>query len=169
MKSFAEEFSSGTIELLKTKPISNWQIVFSKFSASILLIIIALLPTFFYVYTISILGNPIGNLDFGPVIGSYFGLLFLIFCYTSIGLFTSVISKNQIIAFILNVSLAFLLFYGFDIIVNLMDSDFALEQLGMHSHYEGISRGIIDSRDLIYFASVTIFFLFLTKTHLEHE
>jgi ABC-2 type transport system permease protein len=112
MKSFADEYSTGTIELLKTKPISDWQIVFGKFTASLLLISIAILPTFTYIYSIYQLGSPVGNLDFGSTIGSYIGLLFLAATYTSIGLFTSTISKNQIVAFILGVFITFILFYG---------------------------------------------------------
>jgi ABC-2 type transport system permease protein len=116
MKSFADEYSNGTIELLKTKPISEWQIVFGKFLASLLLIVLAIIPTFTYVYSVYQLGSPVGNIDFGSTIGSYIGLLFLAATYTSIGLFTSTLSTNQIIAFILGVFLTFILFYGFDAI-----------------------------------------------------
>ena len=103
MKSFADEFNSGTIELLKTKPISDWQIVLGKFTAALFLVIVALIPTLTYVYTVYSLGNPTGNIDFGSTIGSYLGLLFLASTYTAIGLFTSTLSKNQIVAFILGV------------------------------------------------------------------
>jgi len=116
MKSFADEFSNGTIELLKTKPISDWKIVFGKFWASLFLVFVALLPTLTYAYTIYQLANPIGDIDFGSIIGSYIGLLFLAATYTSIGLFTSTLSKNQIVAFILGVMITFFLFYGFDAI-----------------------------------------------------
>lgn len=107
MKSFADEFSDGTIELLKTKPISDWKIVLGKFWASLLLVFVALLPTLTYAYTIYQLANPIGDIDFGSAIGSYIGLLFLAATYTSIGLFTSTLSKNQIVAFILGVMITF--------------------------------------------------------------
>ena len=110
MKSFADEFSDGTIELLKTKPISDWKIVLGKFWASLLLVFVALLPTLTYAYTIYQLANPIGDIDFGSAIGSYIGLLFLAATYTSIGLFTSTLSKNQIVAFILGVMITFFLF-----------------------------------------------------------
>ncbi|QTE22810.1 gliding motility-associated ABC transporter permease subunit GldF [Polaribacter cellanae] len=170
MKSFADEFSNGTIELLKTKPLSNWQIVMGKFWASLLLVIISLIPTLTYVYTIYQLGNPIGNLDFGNTIGSYIGLLFLASTYTAIGLFTSTLSKNQIVAFILSVLITFLLFYGFDSISNSFGSNsLILKKIGINEHFKSISRGVIDTRDIIYFLSTTFFFLFITKTRLNNE
>jgi len=170
MKSFADEFNSGTIEILKTRPISNWQIVLGKFWASLLLVVVALLPTLIYVYTIYQLGNPVGNLDFGSTIGSYIGLLFLAATYTSIGLFTSTLSKNQIVAFILGVFITFLFFYGFDAISNSFPTQsISIKKLGINEHFKSISRGVIDTRDLLYFASVTFFFLFITKNRLENE
>ena len=170
MKSFADEFNSGTIELLKTKPISDWQIVLGKFWASLLLVCIAIMPTFIYVYTVYQLGNPVGNIDFGSTIGSYIGLLFLVATYTAVGLFTSTLSKNQIVAFILGVFITFILFYGFDAISNsFINNALAIKKLGINEHFKSISRGVIDTRDIIYFLSVTIFFLFITKTRLEHE
>ena len=170
MKSFADEFNSGTIELLKTKPISDWQIVLGKFWASLLLVCIAIIPTFIYVYTVYQLGNPIGNIDFGSTIGSYIGLLFLAATYTAVGLFTSTLSKNQIVAFILGIFITFILFYGFDAISNSFGNDaLSIKKLGINEHFKSISRGVIDTRDLIYFLSVTIFFLFITKTRLENE
>ncbi|MGB0879857.1 MAG: gliding motility-associated ABC transporter permease subunit GldF [Polaribacter sp.] len=170
MKSFADEFQSGTIELLKTKPISNWQIVMGKFSASFLLVIIALVPTLIYVYTVYQLGNPIGNLDIGSTLGSYIGLLFLVAAYTSIGLFTSTLSKNQIVAFILGVFITFVLFYGFDAISNsFANKSLTIQQFGIYEHFKSISRGVIDTRDMLYFISLTIFFLFITKQQLTNE
>ena len=170
MKSFADEFNSGTIEILKTRPITNWQIVLGKFAASLLLVIVALLPTLTYVYTVYQLGNPIGNIDFGSTLGSYIGLLLLAATYTSIGLFTSTLSKNQIVAFILGVFITFLLFFGFDALANLFgENSYTIQQLGINEHFKSISRGVIDTRDIIYFLSVTGFFLFITKTRLENE
>ena len=170
MKSFADEFNSGTIETLKTKPISNWQIVLGKFIASLLLIIVALIPTLTYVYTVFQLGNPVGNIDMGSTIGSYIGLLFLAATYTSIGLFTSTFSKNQIVAFILGIFITFFLFFGFDALAGLFpNSSYTIQQFGINEHFKSISRGVIDTRDLIYFISVTIFFLLLTKNQLRNE
>ncbi|MGY8943949.1 MAG: gliding motility-associated ABC transporter permease subunit GldF, partial [Flavobacteriales bacterium] len=102
-------------------------------------------------------------------IGSYIGLLFLAATYTAIGLFTSTLSKNQIVAFILGVFSTFFLFYGFDAISNSFDNNLTLQQIGINAHFKSISRGIIDTRDLVYFTSVTLFFLFITKTRLENE
>lgn len=170
MKSFADEFNTGTIELIKTKPISDWQIVLGKFWASLLLVCIAIIPTFVYVYTVYQLGNPVGNIDFGSTIGSYIGLLFLATTYTAVGLFTSTLSKNQIVAFILGVFITFMLFYGFDAIANSFgNSGFAIQQFGINEHFKSISRGVIDTRDILYFLSVTFFFLFITKMRLDNE
>lgn len=169
MKSFADEMNSGTIETLKTKPITDWQIVMGKFLASLLLIIVALAPTVTYVYTILQLGNPVGNLDIGSTIGSYIGLLLLAATYTSVGLFTSTFSKNQIVAFILGVFITFFLFYGFDAMASLFpNNSYTVQLLGINEHFKSMSRGVIDTRDIIYFISVTIFFLLLTKNKLRN-
>lgn len=167
MKSFADEFNNGTIEILKTKPLHDWQIVLGKFFAVLLLVIITLIPTFSYFYTIYQLGNPIGNLDIGSTIGSYLGLLFLAATYTSIGLFTSTLSKNQIVAFILGVTITFFIFYGFDAIGDLFNN-YTIKLMGVNEHFKSISRGVIDTRDIIYFITVTTFFLFITKNQLHN-
>lgn len=170
MKSFADEFNSGTIEILKTKPLTDWQIVLGKFFAALLLVIIALLPTLTYAYTVYQLGSPIGNLDVGSTIGSYLGLLFLASTYTAVGLFASTLSNNQIVAFIVSVFITFALFYGFDAVgSSLGNSGYALQQFGINEHFKSISRGVVDTRDLIYFISVTFFFLFITKQQLKNE
>ncbi|WP_435255018.1 gliding motility-associated ABC transporter permease subunit GldF [Tenacibaculum sp. A30] len=170
MKSFADEFNSGTIEILKTKPLTDWQIVLGKFFASLLLVVIALLPTLTYAYTVYQLGNPVGNLDVGSTIGSYLGLLSLASTYTAVGLFTSTLSKNQIVAFILSVFITFALFYGFDAVSSsLGNSGYTLQQFGINEHFKSISRGVVDTRDIIYFISVTVFFLFITKQQLKNE
>ena len=170
MKSFADEFNSGTIEILKTKPLSDWQIVLGKFFASIVLVIIALLPTLTYAFTVYQLGNPIGNLDVGSTIGSYLGLLFLAATYTAIGLFTSTLSNNQIVAFVLSVFIVFALFYGFDAMSSMFkNSEYLVQQFGINEHFKSISRGVIDTRDVLYFVSVTFFFLFITKQQLKNE
>ncbi len=165
MKSFADEFNSGTIEILKTRPITDWQIVLGKFIASICLVLIAIAPTLLYVYSIYQLAEPKGNIDFGVIIGSYLGLILLASTYTAIGLFTSTLSKNQIIAFILAIFICFFLYYGFDAIGTLMNIQ-DIKNIGINEHYKSISRGVIDSRDIVYFASVLILFLFSTKMQL---
>ncbi|MBE7648420.1 gliding motility-associated ABC transporter permease subunit GldF [Tenacibaculum finnmarkense] len=170
MKSFADEFNSGTIELLRTKPVTDWQIVVGKFLACLVLVCIALAPTLTYVYTVYTLGNPIGNLDIGSTIGSYLGVLFLAATYTAIGLFTSTLSKNQIVAFILSIFISFILFYGFDSLSSSFgNSGYTLQQFGMYEHFKSISRGVVDTRDIIYFISLTFFFLLMTKQQLKNE
>ena len=170
MRSFADELNSGTIELLKTKPISHWQIVLGKFGAALTLIIIALIPTLTYVYTVYELGNPIGNIDIGSTIGSYIGLLLLAATYAAVGLFTSTLSKNQIVAFILGVFITFLLFYGFDAIAtSFTENSYTIKLLGINEHFKSISRGVIDTRDIVYFLSMIVFFLFLTKQKIGDE
>ena len=146
------------------------KIILGKFWAYIGIIFITLIPSLVFVYSTYQLGNPVGNIDFGSTIGSYVGLLFLAATYTAIGLFTSTLSKNQIVAFILGVFITFFLFYGFDAIATSFgDSSFTIQQLGINEHFKSISRGVIDTRDIIYFLSVTFFFLFITKTRLENE
>lgn len=163
MRSFSDEMKQGTLELLLTKPLSIWQIVNGKFFGAVLLIVIAIIPTFIYVYVISNLGMPEGNIDMGSTIGSYFGLLFLISGYSAIGIFTSTLSDNQIIAFLLAVFLCFFFYFGFDGIATYLPSiDSFISNLGMNSHFKSMSRGVIDTRDLLYFVSITILFLSLT-------
>ncbi len=170
MKSFADEFNTGTIEILKTSPLTNWQIVLGKFFAALLLLIIAILPTLTYVVTIYKLANPIGNIDFGSIWGSYIGLVFIAATYTAVGLFTSTLSKNQIVAFIIGVFVTFSLFYGFDAMSSFFGgSEHTVKLLGFNEHFKSISRGVIDTRDVLYFISVTFFFLFITKQQLINE
>ncbi|SFZ91457.1 ABC-2 type transport system permease protein [Flaviramulus basaltis] len=168
MRSFSDEKKQGTLELLLTKPISHLNIVLGKYFGAFILILIALLPTLIYVYTVYQLGNPVGNLDIGSTIGSYFGLLFLIAAYTAIGIFASTLSDNQIVAFIIAVFICFLFYIGFEGISEFTSSNF-IDQLGMSNHYKSMSRGIIDTRDILYFLSITIFFLILTKLNINKE
>lgn len=163
MRSFSDEIKQGTIELLLTKPLSVWQIVNGKFLGAFLLIIFAIILTFIYVYVISTLGLPAGNIDLGSIMGSYFGLLFLVAAYTSIGIFTSTLSENQIVSFILSVFLCFLFYYGFEGIANQVKGfEDVIARIGMDYHFKSMARGVIDTRDVIYFLSIS--FLFLTMT-----
>lgn len=168
MRSLSDEIRLGTIEILKTKPISNWQIVLGKFYGALLLILFALMPTIIYAYSIIQLGNPAGNLDIGSTIGSYIGMLFLASAFTSVGLFTSTFSGNQIVAFMLGVIISFFMFYGFEALADLGISE-SLRSFGLYEHYKSISRGVIDTSDIVYFVSVTVFFLFLTYFKLKKE
>ena len=168
MRSFSDEKKQGTLELLLTKPISYIHIVLGKYFGAFVLILIALLPTLLYVYTVYQLGNPIGNLDIGSTLGSYFGLLFLIAAYTAIGIFASTLSDNQIVAFITSVFICFVFYIGLDSIAEFTASNF-IEQLGMSTHYKSMSQGVLDTRDIMYFLSITIFFITLTKLNINKE
>ena len=168
MRSFSDEKKQGTLELLLTKPISHINIVLGKYFGAFILILIALVPTLLYVYTVYQLGNPVGNLDIGSTLGSYFGLLFLIASYTAIGVYCSTLSDNQIVAFIASVFLCFLFYIGFEGIADFISSNL-IDQIGMSSHYQSMSRGVLDTRDIIYFLSVTIFFLMLTRLNLTKK
>ena len=166
MKSFSEEIRQGTLELLLTKPLSPLQLVLGKYFGALSLILLALLPTLLYVVAISNLGQTEGNFDSGVVIGSYFGLIFLSACYAAIGIFASILSPNQIVSFILAIFLCFIAYFAFEALANLNifgSGAFGIEDLGLDAHYESISRGIIDTRDIIYFLSFIFFFLALTN------
>ena len=172
MRSFSDEIYTGTIEILKTKPITNWQLIFGKYFGSLILVILAILPTLIYVYSIYQLGNPVGNIEFGTTFGSFIGLLFLASTYTAIGIFSSTISKNQIVSFIIAVFISFFLYYGFEALANYNlfgNLDHTIQNIGMSAHFNSISKGIIDTRDLIYFVSVSFFFLLLTNYRIQHE
>ena len=166
MRMFAEEKRLGTMEVLLTRPLSVFQIVMAKFLAGLLLVSISLLPTLIYFYSVYTLGNPPGCIDTGGTWGAYIGLFFLAAIYVAIGLLASALTDNQIFAFILALFLSFLAYLGFDL-VGSMQLPSAIQQLiisfGINEHYASISRGVVDSRDLIYFVSVVFLFLFLTS------
>lgn len=166
MRAFSDEMKMGTLELLLTKPISLKQIVLGKYFGAVLLILIAIIPTGFYVLAISELGNPQGNFDVGSTIGSYIGLFFLVLAYTSIGIFSSTLSQNQIVAFIIAVFLCFILYYGFE---GISTSNFDIAGLGMKAHFDSVARGVLDTRDLLYFLSITAFFIVLTILKLKRD
>jgi ABC-2 type transport system permease protein len=168
MRSFSDEKKQGTIELLFTKPLSIWEIVNGKFFGALLLIVLALLPTLIYVFVLYDLGSPQGNIDMGSTMGSYFGLLFLIAGYTSIGIFTSTLSDNQIVAFIASVFLCFVFYFAFEGLASFAgDLSGFVASLGMNYHFKSMSRGVLDTRDILYFVSVAFLFLSLTVYKLK--
>ncbi|MCC6721574.1 MAG: gliding motility-associated ABC transporter permease subunit GldF [Bacteroidia bacterium] len=170
MKSFAEERKMGTMETLATKPLNSWQIIFAKYLAALILVIFSIFPTLIYYYSVYVLGSPKGNIDTGATWGSYIGLIFLGSCYVSIGLFASSITDNQIVAFILSMFLSFLCFSAFQQISKIgffNQLNFLIEWLGIDFHYRSISRGVLDSRDILYFISFTSFFLGLTQKNIS--
>ena len=171
MRSFAEEQKTQTIELLLTLPFKEWEVVLGKFLAATFLLIIALIPTITYVLTLYWLSTPVGNLPIGAIIGSYMGLILLGASFASIGLFASSITSSQTVAFLLSLFISFFFYYGFGAISQIATFigryDWFLEQLGMHAHYISLGRGVIDSRDVIYFLSIISAFLFLSQLVLE--
>lgn len=169
MKSFSDERRQGTLELLLTKPLEKKDLVTGKFLGAFLLVIMALLPTLLYVWTVWSLSNPVGNIDTGSIMGSYFGLLFLAGSYCAIGIFASTLSENQIVAFITSVVLCFFLYYGLESIAQFVSGDMGqwITALGMKAHFDSIARGVIDTRDILYFVSIGIFFLVLTASRLD--
>jgi ABC-2 type transport system permease protein len=170
MRSFSDEKKSGTIEILLTKPLSDYQIIFAKFLAGFALVVFSLIPTLLYFISVYYLGFPKGNIDTGGMWGSYIGLLFLGGTFVAIGLFSSSITDNQIIAFIISVFLCGFIYMGFEFIYSFElfgSADLFIKQLGMNSHYSSMSRGVIDTRDILYFISVKALFMLLTKLSLE--
>ncbi len=173
MRSFAEEHQTGTIELLVTRPIRDAEIILGKFLACLVLVIFALLPTLIYYYTVYQLGSPKGNLDSGAILGSYLGLVLLAAVFVAIGIFASSLTKNQIVAFVLSTFLCFFFHWAFFFLSKLPSFvgslDDIIQKIGIDYHYYSISRGILDTRDIIYFISVIILFLTLTKFSLERR
>jgi ABC-2 type transport system permease protein len=172
MRTFAEEKKGGTIELLLTKPLTDFQLVIAKYAASFLLVISALLPTLTYLLYICYLATPVGNVDLAGTMGSYIGLLFLCSGFTAIGIFCSVITSNQVVSFILALIICFFFYSGFDFISSIITQPLlsnVLAQAGINIHYVSLSRGVIDSRDLIYFLSLTLLFVFLSRFILERR
>lgn len=170
MRSFADEKSSGTIELLHTRPLSDLSIILAKYFGGLALVVFALAPTLVYFMSVYQLGNPIGNIDTGSVWGSYIGLLLLGASFVSIGIFSSAVSNNQIISFILAVFLSWGLWIGLETMASfqfLGDWDYLFLSIGINSHYSSLSRGVIDTRDVVYLISLIAIFIALTRTVLE--
>lgn len=172
MRLFAEEKHNGTLELLLSRPISRASIVLSKYFAGLLLVVISLVPTLIYVLSVNYMGDPIGNLDWGGTWGSYIGLVFLAAVYVAIGTFASSLTDNQIVAFIIAAVLSGIFYYGFDLMAQMStngNTQVMISSLGISAHYESMSRGVIDSRDLVYFLVVIAAFIFGTKMVIEKK
>jgi ABC-2 type transport system permease protein len=166
MRTLAEETQTGTIELLVTRPISDWQIVGGKFLACFALVAFALVPTVLYYITVYQLGAPPGNLDSGGILGSYIGLLFLAGAFVTIGIFASSLTNNQIVAFVLATFLCFFVYLAFDFLSRLPvffgKTDDIVQSFGIQHHYKSVSRGVLDTRNVVYFLSVIALFLAAT-------
>ncbi|HKH61899.1 MAG TPA: gliding motility-associated ABC transporter permease subunit GldF [Flavitalea sp.] len=169
MRSFSDEFRAGTFEILRTKPLSTWQLVAGKFMGSFLVVFIALLPTILYALTINSLSVQ-GGIDIGGTMGSYIGLIFLSAVFIAISICCSSFTNNAVVAFILSAFVCFIVYSGFNAISQIpaleAGADYYVEMLGIDFHYRSVSRGVIDSRDIIYFGSVIIFFLLFTNRNL---
>lgn len=171
MQSLAEEKQQRTLEFLTTKPLSDLDIVLGKYLACLTLVCIALVPTLIYYYSIVRLGSPVGNIDNGAVVGSYIGLISLAAVFTAIGLFMSSLTNNQIVAFILAAFSCFFVYWAFEFLSNLPiffgRSDDFVKSLGIEYHYDNISKGRIDSKDIVYFLSLIFLFVWLTLVSLD--
>lgn len=170
MRSFADEKKSGTIELLLTRPLTDLQIILAKYLAGFVLVLFSLLPTLIYYYSVHKMGSPVGNIDTGGMWGSYIGLMFLGAAFVSIGIFASAITDNQVVSFILALFLCFFIYTGFDYMGSFAlfgKIDNIILALGINHHYISMSRGVIDTRDVIYFLSLIAIFIFGTRAVLE--
>jgi len=170
MRMFTDEKKSGTIETLFTRPLTDLKIISAKSLAAFILVLFSILPTLIYFFSVYKLGNPVGSIDIGGTWGSYIGLFFLSAIYVSIGIFASSITDNQIVAFIIGMFLCFIMFMGFDYLSELTifsKIDNFIINLGINEHYKSLSRGVVDSRDILYFISVAVIFTLLTKLVLQ--
>ncbi len=169
MRLFADEYRSGTIELLMTSPLSSWQVVGAKYLAGFVVVLISLLPTLVFYYSVSAMASPAGNVDSGAIWGSYIGLVFLAAVYLAIGVYSSSLTDNQIVAFLLALLACYVIYAGLDFVSLIFNGQLALyiADGGIAAHYDSLSRGVIELSDVIYFLSVTFLFLFFTKMRVE--
>lgn len=169
MRSFSDEFRGGTFEILRTRPLSPWQLVNGKYLGSLLVVSIALLPTIIYAFSVHALAES-GGIDIGGTLGSFIGLFLLAAVFVAIGIACSSFTNNAVVAFIGTAFLCFLLYSGFSALSQIpafrAGADYYIEMIGIDFHYNSISRGVIDSRDIIYFASLIFFFLALTRKNI---
>lgn len=172
MRAFAEEKQSGTWELLVTKPVSSWQIVLGKYLSGVVVVLAALVPTVLNYFVVSYLAEPVGNVDSGAFWGSFIGLGFLAAIYMAIGIFASSLTNNQVISFVLAIVICFVLFYGFDVLAMFSTSGEVIsyiESVGINAHYKSVSRGVVDSRDLVYYLVVSFLFLLFTERKIAQK
>lgn len=172
MRSFSEEYKTGTFEILQTRPLTKWQIVFGKYLAVLTVIVISLLPTLLYIYTIKTL-SATGNIDSGGITGSYIGLVFLAAVFAAISMWCSELTSNAVIAFLAGTFSCLILYFGFNALSKLPvfngNADYYIEMLGIDFHYRSISRGVVDTRDIIHFLSIIFLFLFATQKNITKK
>ncbi len=170
MRLFADEHKEGTIELILTKPLTEFQVVLAKYFAGLVLVILSILPTLVHYFSIYTLGEITGNIDSAGIFGSYVGLFFLASGFVSIGAFASAISKNQIISFVIAIIISAFFYLGWDVIASGISNgkiELAIQYIGINTHYMSLSKGVIDSRDIVYFISLNTLFVLLTQTILK--
>jgi ABC-2 type transport system permease protein len=172
MRSLSEEFRAGTFEILKTKPLSSWQIVLGKYFSILIVLLLAILPTIIYIITIKALSAQ-GGIDGGGILGSYIGLFFLVAVFAAIGLCCSGFTSNAVVAFLISAFSCLILYFGFNALSKLAffenGADYYIEMLGIDFHYRSISRGVLDTRDLVYFISIIFIFLLTTVKNLHKK
>ncbi len=172
MRSISEEYKTGTFEILTTRPLTKWQIVLGKYFALILVVLITLLPTLLYIFTIHAL-SATGNIDGGGIAGSYIGLVFLASAFSAISLWCSGLTSNAVVAFLIGAFACLVLYFGFNEISHLPafagNADYYIEMIGIDFHYRSMSRGVLDTRDIIYFLSIIFLFLFATQKSLSKK
>lgn len=170
MRTLSDEFKAGTFEILQTKPLTSWQITWGKYLSVLLIILFVIIPTFIYIITIKSLSAS-GSIDGGGIAGSYLGLFLLSAVFASISLCCSGLTNNAVIAFLLSAFVCLLLYFGFNAISKMPlfkgTADYYIEMLGIDFHYRSISRGVLDSRDLVYFFSIIFLFLLITVKNLR--
>ena len=170
MRTFADERKTGTFEIIMTRPVSDIKVILGKYFAGIVLVVLSILPTLVYFFSVYQLGSPVGNIDTGGTSGSFIGLLFLASGFVAIGTFCSSLTENSIVSFLLTLLISGFFYVGFDFIHSLSifgPLDLFIKNLGINAHYTSMSRGVLDTRDILYFLSLIAFFILLTKTSLE--
>lgn len=172
MRSLSDEFKAGTFETLKTRPLTAWQIVWGKYFSVLLVILIVIIPTFIYIITIKTL-SATGSIDSGGITGSYIGLFLLAAVFAAISLCCSSFTSNAVVAFLVSAFMCLILYFGFNAISRLPvlqgSYDYYVEMLGIDFHYRSISRGVLDSRDVVYFASLIFLSLLITVKNLRKK
>ncbi|HMJ46402.1 MAG TPA: ABC transporter permease subunit [Ferruginibacter sp.] len=172
MRSFSDEFRLGTFEILKTRPVTSWGVVLGKFYAVLLVLVFVILPTFIYIFTIQSLSAE-GNIDTGGIAGSYLGLYLLAAVFASISICCSSFTSNAVIAFLISAFVCLVLYFGFNAVSKLPvfrgNADYYVEMFGIDFHYRSISRGVVDSRDIVYFLSIIFISLLITVKNLDKK
>ena len=172
MKMLAEETKTGTIEILVVKPVTKLQVILGKYFAALTLVIVAIVPTLVYYYSLYQLATPLGNVDTAGITGSYIGLLLLASVFSALGILASAMTNNQVVAFIIATFLSFILFTGLNSLagINVWSAiSLPLSKMSLEYHYHAMSKGLLDSRDIIYLISVSALFLFFSKLILEYK